>query len=112
MKRVKNILRGFPTTKDKQKKFGTEGFKYFSVHFVLSQKVFCYSLGETFLTFPAGIYLFEVNNGNTRTMCEICSKLTIKTPEQYQWSRYGVFIVNFEQISDIALVFPWLTLNK
>ena len=84
MKRVKNILRGFPTTKDKQKKFGTEGFKYFSVHFVLSQKVFCYSLGETFLTFPAGIYLFEDNNGNTRTMCEICSKLTIKTPEQHQ----------------------------
>ena len=28
---------------------------------------------------PAGIYLFRVNDGNTRTMCEICSKLTIKT---------------------------------
>ena len=26
------------------------------------------------------IYLFKVNNRNTRTMCEICSKLTIKTP--------------------------------
>ena len=25
---------------------------------------------------PAGIYFFKVNNGNTRTMCEICSKLT------------------------------------
>ena len=23
---------------------------------------------------PAGIYLFKVNNGNTTTMCEICSK--------------------------------------
>ena len=29
----------------------------------------------------AGIYLFKVNNGNTRTMREICLKLTIKTPE-------------------------------
>ena len=31
---------------------------------------------------PADIYLFKVNNGNTRTKYEICSKLTIKTPEQ------------------------------
>ena len=34
------------------------------------------------ITFPAGIYLFKVNNKNTRTRCEICSKLTIKTPER------------------------------
>ena len=27
--------------------------------------------------FPAGIYLLKVNNRNTRTRCEICSKLTI-----------------------------------
>ena len=32
--------------------------------------------------FPAGIYLLKVNNRNTRTRCEICSKLTIKTPER------------------------------
>ena len=31
---------------------------------------------------PADIYLFKVNIENTRTMCEICSMLTIKTPEQ------------------------------
>ena len=31
---------------------------------------------------PAGIYLFKVNNGNTRTICEICSKLTTKTTER------------------------------
>ena len=29
---------------------------------------------------PVGIYLRKVNNKNTRTRCEICSKLTIKTP--------------------------------
>ena len=27
---------------------------------------------------PAGIYLPKVNKRNTRTRCEICSKLTIK----------------------------------
>ena len=42
----------------------------------------------------AAIYLANVNNRTTRAMCEICSKLTIRTPER----RYsGIFIVNFEQ---------------
>ena len=31
---------------------------------------------------PAGIYLLKVSNRNTRARCEICSKLTIKTPER------------------------------
>ena len=48
---------------------------------------------------PANIYLFKVNNKNTRKRCEINSKLTIKTPERRQWRRLGVFIVNFEHIS-------------
>ena len=30
---------------------------------------------------PANIYLFKVNNRNTRKRCEICWKLTIKTPD-------------------------------
>ena len=45
-------------------------------------------------------------------MCEICSKLTIKTPERRHWRRFGVFIINFEDISQLVLVFPLLTLNK
>ena len=45
-------------------------------------------------------------------MCEICSKLTIKTPERRQSRRSGAFIVNFELISHIVLVFLLLTLNK
>ena len=36
----------------------------------------------TFFPAPAGIYLLKVNNRNTRTRCEICSKLTIKTPKR------------------------------
>ena len=63
-------------------------------------------------TNPAGIYLFKVNNRNTRTRCEICSKLTINTPERRQWRRSGVFIVNFEHISHLVLVFLLLTLNR
>ena len=30
--------------------------------------------------------------------CEICSKLTIKIPERRQWSRFGIFVVNFKHI--------------
>ena len=44
---------------------------------------------------PANIYLFKVNNRNTKIRCEICSKLTIKTSEQRYWCCSGVFI-NFE----------------
>ena len=55
---------------------------------------------------------FKVNNRNTRTMFEICSKLTIKTLERRQWRRSGVFIINFEQISHIVLLFLSLTFNK
>ena len=62
--------------------------------------------------FPANIYLFKVNNKNTRKKCEKFSKLTIKTPERRQRRRSGVFIVSFENISHLFLVFPLLTLNK
>ena len=48
-----------------------------------------------------------------QSWCEICSKLTIKTPEQWQWQwhRSGVFIVNFEHISHLELAFLLLNLN-
>ena len=56
--------------------------------------------------------MFKVNNKKTRTICEICSKLTIKTPERHEWRRSGVFIINFEDISHIVLVFRLLTLSR
>ena len=49
-----------------------------SVHFVIQQRCICHP-------FPVGIYMFKINNRNTRRRCEICSKLTIKTPERRQW---------------------------
>ena len=42
--------------------------------------------------YPVGIYLLKVNNRNTRR-------------------RFGVFIVNFEHMSHLVLVFVLLTLN-
>ena len=50
---------------------------------------------------PANIYLFKINNRNTRKRCKTCSKLTI-----------NVLIVNFEHISYLFLVFLLLTLKK
>ena len=69
------------------------------------------------------IYLFKVNNGNTRILCEISSKvnnkkkqslkLTIKTTEKLLKTSFGCLYTNFKQILYIALVFPLLlTLNK
>ena len=61
--------------------------------------------------YPDGICLLKVNNRNTITKCEICSKLAIITPERLQWRRSGVFIVNFKHISHLVLVFLLLTLD-
>ena len=63
-------------------------------------------------TNPAGNYMFKVNNRNTRARCEICSKLTIKIPERCQWHRCGVFIINFEHISHLVLMFLLSTLSR
>ena len=58
------------------------------------------------------IYLFKVNNRNTKKRCEIWSKFAIKTPEQRQWHRSDVSVVSFEHISNLFLVFLFLTLNN
>ena len=49
--------------------------------------------------------VFTCSKLTTETLeqrCEICSKLTIKTPKRRQWRRFGVFIVNFEHISHLC----------
>ena len=61
---------------------------------------------------PSGHLLAQSKNRSTRTRCELCSKITIKTPEQLHWRRSGVFIVNFEHISHLVLVFLLLTLTR
>ena len=46
------------------------------------------------IVYPVGNYMFKDNNRNTRTRCEICPKLTVKTPECS-----SISIVNFEQVN-------------
>ena len=58
--------------------------------------------------YPVGIYWSEVKNVNTWTMC-ITFIITIQTPERRQWHSFGLFFINFEQISKIILKFPSLT---
>ena len=60
----------------------------------------------------SGDIYFKVNNESNRTMFEICSKLTLKTPEQEQRRHSGAFIVTFEQNLHIILVLlgMWLKL--
>ena len=53
----------------------------------------------------------KLKNKNSRTRYEIGMKLTIKTPERRQWRRSGLFIVNFEQVSYLTLMFLFLTLS-
>ena len=38
---------------------------------------------------PVSIDLLKVNNRNTSIRCEICSNLTIKTPERRHWQVFG-----------------------
>ena len=51
----------------------------------------------------------KINNRDTRDRCEIGSKLTVKTPER---RRSGLFIVNFEHVLHLFLVFLVLTLKR
>ena len=61
-------------------------------------------LNEASTTCLADIYLLKANNRNTRTRCEICSKLTIKIPERRHWRRSSIFIVNFEHFTPCSSV--------
>ena len=63
---------------------------------------------QYFFSITAGIYRLKINNRNSRTRREICSKLTIKTPERRHSrrstystpsSKVSIFIVNFEQVN-------------
>ena len=65
---------------------------------------------ELILAKSSQLAMFKVNIRNTRTRCEICSKLTIETPDVNDVVR--VFIVNFEHILHLVLVFLLLTLSR
>ena len=65
------------------------------------------SVDSLLVDHPAAVYLFQVNNGDTRTVFEICSKLIIKTPDRRHSRIYGISIVNFEPIYQYCYgIFP------
>ena len=69
---------------------------------------YLYTLGSDIYTgknSSTNVYLFTVNNSNTRKRCEICSKLTIKSPQRCS----TVFIVKFEHVS--YLFTPFFTVS-
>ena len=47
------------------------------------------------MSFSANLYMLKVNNGNIRTMCEIYSKLIIKTPERLFTAQKITFSIKF-----------------
>ena len=65
-----------------------------------------------FSILPLGIYMFKVNNRNTRTRCEICSKLTkIIVNFEHFTLRSSVFI-NFEQVNVDWVAKLWASMSK
>ena len=54
--------------------------------------------------FPANIYLFKFNNANFRKMCEISSKLTVKTPKRRQWRCSGVLMLTLNIFHNFFIV--------
>ena len=53
------------------------------------------------------IYLFKVSNGNICAMCEICSKLTIKTSILF----YCLYFNLWTNVTQYFVLFPLLTLS-
>ena len=80
-----------------------------------NKRVTSWFFGTVALTTQPISYLFKFNNRNTKNTsggCEMCLELTVGAPEWRQWLCSGVIIVNFQQILDIHLVFPSVTLSE
>ena len=70
-----------------KKDWGQSFFALCSLRMLMMSMVvncFCEMVDRQKWVNHAGIYLLKVNDENTRTRCEICSELTIKTRERHQ----------------------------
>ena len=73
------------TKKKRKKRIRDKKYKKIPPKIAFTNVLFLEHLGHAtwaveLNSLPAGIYLLKFNNRNTRTRCEICSKLAIKTP--------------------------------
>ena len=86
----------------------------------ISQHLFSSKILETFwehlwVSASSDIYFLTqsaLTGSKSTIVYKICSKLSIKRPERRHLRRCSVFIVNYEHISNIVIVFPFLSLNK
>ena len=62
--------------------------------------------------YPVAFTCSKLTKKPTRAGCEIWSKLTLKTQARSLLRRSVVFIVNFEHISQLLLVFLLLILSR
>ena len=62
----------------------------------------CHNMVESATLSPSQHSHLPSNNGSTRTMCEICSKLTIKHWNNFTETVLVSSLLTFEQISHIA----------
>ena len=61
-----------------------------------------FDVQSLFTNIPLNIYLFKIKSRNNRKICDICSRLTIKTPTRRHWYRSFVFIVEDEHFSKLV----------
>ena len=64
-----------------------------------------------YLAFPIGIYLFKINNKNRKTLCEICSKLKRKEPDQTCETKFlqvCSFSIILTSLQSLNLLYPLL----
>ena len=79
---------------------GKHEYKKFLFAYWISHESLFGKIKRKFIS-PIKIYLFKLNNRNTRKKFEVCSKLTTKTRRHCRL--FGVFIVNFERISQLIV---------
>ena len=80
-----------------------------------NKRVISRFFGTVALTTYPGFYLINVTNRNTKNTkarCQMSLKLTVRTPEWHQWHHSSVFVVNFQHISHIHLVFQSVISSK
>ena len=67
--------------------------------------IFFVTVAETVLKKEQlSIYFFKANSRNTRKRCEICSKLTIKTPDDVVLVFLSVTLTYFTSFSSVPIV--------
>ena len=80
------------------------------VHRIVRETRFKYIWEYSGVPIPANIYLFKVNNRNTRKRCEMSSKLTTKTPKTPEVFLVFLLLILKTPTSFLHVLYPLLLL--